>query len=91
MEMHANFIKFTSFVMPLGQYEYLRMPFGLISASRVFQHFINIVFSPLIRENKIFLYLDDILVATEDVSEHLKILSGVFEMANRYHLEFRLD
>lgn len=37
------------------------------------------------------LYLDDILIATEDANEHLEILREVFELAGRYRLQFRLD
>jgi len=84
-------VKFTSFVTPLGQFEYLRMPFGLTNAPRVFQRFINHIFSELIRKNKILLYLDDILVTTVNIEEHLEILKKVFQLASRYKLEFRLD
>jgi len=71
VKMHEESIKFTSFVTPLGQYEYLRMPFGLTNAPRVFQRFIHTVFETLIREHKILLYLDDILVAAENLDEQL--------------------
>jgi len=57
-------IKYTSFVTPLGQFEFLRMPFGLTNAPRVFQRFNNNIFNKLINDNKILLYLDDILIAT---------------------------
>lgn len=73
-------IKYTSFITPLG-FEFLRMPFGLTNTPRVFQRFVNEAFERLIRENKILLYLDDILVATENVDESLRILKGVFEVA----------
>lgn len=43
------------------------------------------------RENKILLYLDDILVATESVGEHVGILREVFELSGRCRLRFRLD
>lgn len=84
-------IKYTSFVTPLGQYEYLRMPFGLTNAPRVFQRFTNKIFRPLIEQNKILLYLDDILIATEDIDEHLRILAEVFRLAQEHRLNFRLD
>lgn len=91
VRMHASSVKYTSFVTPLGQYEYLRMPFGLTNAPRVFQRFIHTIYASLVRENKIILYLDDILIATESVGEHIEILRRVFELSGRYRLQFRLD
>jgi len=69
------------------------MLFGLTNASRVFQRFIHTVFETLIREHKILLYLDDILVATKNLDEHiyLAILSELFELAGKSHLQFRVD
>ncbi|KAJ3659560.1 hypothetical protein Zmor_011244 [Zophobas morio] len=84
-------IKFTSFITPLGQFEYLRMPFGLTNAPRVFNRFINLVFNKLIRANKIILYLDDILIATNSYEEHLDILKEVFGAASQHNLLFRID
>lgn len=91
VKMSEASVKYTSFVTPLGQYEYLRMPFGLTNAPRVFQRFVHAVFNPLIREHKLLLYLDDILVATESIHEHLAILSELFELAGKNQLQFRLD
>ncbi|XP_011859227.1 PREDICTED: uncharacterized protein LOC105556736 [Vollenhovia emeryi] len=91
VKMHEESIKFTSFVTPLGQYEYLYMPFGLTNAPRVFQRFVNNVFSPLVRVSKVLLYLDDILVATENMEKHIEILSEVFRLAGKHRLRFRFD
>lgn len=88
------FVKYTSFVTLLGQFEFLRMPFGLTNAPRVFQRYVNDIFRDLVRANKFYtlmIYLDDILIATESVDEHLEILSDVFNLARRYKLQFRLD
>ena len=64
VKMAESSMKNTSFVMPLGQYEFLRMPFGLTNTIRVFQRFIYRIFEPLIRQSKVLLYLDDILITT---------------------------
>lgn len=91
IKMAEDSIKYTSFVTPLGQFEYLRCPFGLTNAPRVFQRFVNSIFHSLIREHKILLYLDDLLIATDTLCEHFQILSCVFDLAAKYGLVFRLD
>ncbi|XP_011860339.1 PREDICTED: uncharacterized protein LOC105557649 [Vollenhovia emeryi] len=58
-------IKYTSFVTPLGQFEWVKMPFGLKTAPSTFQRFIDNIFSKLIRQGDVTVYMDDILVATE--------------------------
>lgn len=91
--VHVNeeSVKYTSFVTPLGQYEYLRMPFGLRNAPPTFQRFVNMVFDDMIRAGKVAIYLDDILIATSDFEEHLSILKEVFEKLVSNKLELRLD
>lgn len=89
--MHESSVKYTAFVTPLGQFEYLRMPFGLTNAPHVFQRFVHAVFETLIWENKVLIYIDDLLVATKDLNEHIRVLSEVFEIAGKYHLQFKLD
>lgn len=58
IKMAKESIKFTSFVTPLSQFEFLQMPFGLTNAPRIFQRFINNIFSRLNKENKLLIYLD---------------------------------
>ena len=84
-------VKYTSFVTPLGQYEFLRMPFGLKNAPSVFQRFVNKVFSDMVRDGRLIVYMDDIMVATRDVEEHFRILKEVFKRLVDNKLELRLD
>ena len=91
IKMSESSIKYTSFVTPLGQYEYVKMPFGLTNAPRVFQRFLCTIFDKLIRQEKILLYLDDILIATENMETHLSILQEVFQISYKHRLQFRLD
>ena len=52
----------TAVITPFGLFEFLRMPFGLRNAGQSFQHFMDEV---LQRLDCIFVYLDDILVASD--------------------------
>lgn len=45
----------------------------------------------MINENKIVIYLDDILIATENVDEHIEILKSVLTLMKQNKLELRLD
>lgn len=89
--VHPDSVKFTSFVTPLGQYEFLRMPFGLRNAPSVFQRFVNRIFSDMVRSDKIIIYLDDIMIATENIEDHLRIIKEVFERLVENNLELRND
>lgn len=84
-------IKYTSFVIPVGQFEWLKMPFGLKTAPSTFQRFINNVFSDLIKTGDVLVYMDDILVATETIEYHLEILQQVFKLMVDNILSLRMD
>src|SRR6202030_1022553 len=61
----------TAFRTQYGSYEWLVMPFGLTNAPTAFQHFINDVFSDLLAKTMI-VYLDDILVYSNDLELHVE-------------------
>ncbi len=64
----------TAITTPFGLYEFLRMPFGLKNAAQAFQRLMDTVCRGL---DFAFDYIDDILVASEDVDthkEHLRLL-----------------
>lgn len=89
--VHPDSVKYTSFVTPLGQFEFLRMPFGLKNALSVFQRFVNRVFADMVKDDKIIIYLDDIMIATVEIDDHFKILREVFERLVENNLELRHD
>jgi hypothetical protein len=59
----------TSFRTCYGSYEWLVMPFGLTNAPVAFQRFVNTIFADLL-DVCIVVYLDDILVYSEDEASH---------------------
>lgn len=91
VQMDPESVKFTAFVTPFGQYEYLKMPFGLKNAPAVFQRFINGIFRDMIDDRRIIVYMDDILIATENFDEHKRLVREVLERINLRALELNID
>lgn len=65
--LHADDYQYTSFVLPFGQYEFKRLPFGLANAPRIFQRIMNKIFEDL---NFVKIFLDDILIYSNSIEEH---------------------
>lgn len=79
----------TAFVTPDGQYEYNRMPFGLVNAPSVFQRTIN----KILLEAKIkyaIVYMDDVLIPAKDVTEGLQRLEEVLILLQKGGLTLKL-
>ena len=66
----------TAVATPFGLFEFLRMPFGLRNAAQTFQRFMDQVCRGL---ESVYVYLDDILVASENSEQHLLHLRKLFE------------
>ena len=67
--------------------EYLR----LINSLVIFQTMINEIFADLIVENKICIYIDDILIYLADLAEHHQITDMVFQRLRKHKLYLKLD
>ena len=68
----------TAFRCRYGLYEYTVMPFGLCTAPSTFQRMINDVFHDLLDEG-VVVYLDDILICSEDERSHVDLVCRVME------------
>ena len=73
----------TAVTTPFGLFEFTRMPFGLCNAAQAFQRFIDMVTKNL---QGVHTYIDDILVATDNMHEHEKILRQLFMRLTEYGL-----
>lgn len=89
--MGKSSIKYTSFVTPDGQWEYTKMPFGLKNAPSVFQRYINKIFRDFIEEGKIKIYLDDLLLGTKTMKEHLELLAQILQRLSEYGLKLQMN
>ena len=70
-------------ITPFGLFEFLRMPFGLENAAQSFQRLMDSVLREL---PFLFLYLDDILVASTSKSQHLAHVRRLFERLSQHGL-----
>lgn len=67
----------TAIVTPFGLFEFTRMPFGLKNAAQGFQRLMDKIFQGI---TFVFVYLDDILVASRSEQEHIGHLRQVFQI-----------
>ena len=67
-----------TFACHAGLFKFRVMPFGLANAPGAFQQLMSVVLAGL--ENFSMEYLDDILVFSSSVSEHLQHLQAAFEI-----------
>ena len=75
----------TTFVTPVGNYHYKVMPFGLKNAGSTYQRMMTKMFEPQLGKN-VEVYIDDMVVKSKLVSEHLTDLVNIFEILRRHKL-----
>ena len=75
----------TAFVTPIGNYHYKVMPFRLKNAGSTYQRIMTRMFKSLLGKN-IEIYIDDMVVKSKRVSEHLRDLRVTFETLRNYKL-----
>ena len=75
VEMFPDDIPKTAIITPFGLFEFVRMPFGLRNAGSTFQRLMDRV---LVGLPFIFVYLDDVLIASPDHASHRQHLREVF-------------
>lgn len=80
----------TAFVTPDGQYEYLRMPFGLVNAPSVFQRTINKILASA-KVKFAIVYMDDILIPSKDVDQGVSRLKEVLDLLRKGGLTLKLS
>ena len=78
----------TAVITPFGLYEFPVMTFGLRNASQTFQRYINSALGDL---DFVFVYIDDILVASSSEEEHQRHLELVLTRLNQYELLINLE
>ncbi|GFX31026.1 retrovirus-related Pol polyprotein from transposon 17.6 [Trichonephila clavipes] len=81
--------KYTSFIVPDGQFEFNKVPFGLSTSPGVFQRYVSSIFRDLTRKGIVITYLDDLVIPAKNEQEGLEKLKIIFEVAKKYGLEIK--
>ncbi|GFW07953.1 hypothetical protein TNCV_3920851 [Trichonephila clavipes] len=61
--------KYTSFIVPDGQFEFNKVPFGLSTSPGVFQRYVSSIFRDLTRKGIVISYLDDLVIPAKNEQE----------------------
>ncbi|KAL6743631.1 hypothetical protein Aduo_016651 [Ancylostoma duodenale] len=78
----------SAFITPEGLYEFLVLPFGLCTSPAVFQRLMDAVLKDLLGE-EVFVYIDDILIATDTEERHMELLRKVFQAFRKTNLRLK--
>lgn len=90
VEMDQNDIHKTAFTVEHGHFEFLRMPMGLKNAPSTFQRVMDNLLRGL--QNEVCLvYLDDIIVFSTSLQEHIINLEKVFQRLRESNFKIQMD
>ena len=80
----------TAFCTPFGLFEWNRMPFGLCNAPSTFQRLMERIFGAQHCQS-LLLYLDDVIVFSSSVAQHMERLNAVLERLKQENLKAKLE
>jgi len=78
----------TAVITPFGLFVFRRMPFGLRNAGQSFQRFMDQVLAGV---PHVFVYLDDLLVASSSKKEHERDVRAVLDRMKKHGLVLNLE
>jgi hypothetical protein len=78
----------TAFKTHNGHFEFRVMSFGLTGAPATFQNTMNTILAPLLRKG-VLVFLDDILVYSRTMEEHVDLLRRVFSLLDQHQLKVK--
>lgn len=88
--LHPEDRDYTGFTFNNFKYRWARMPMGLCTAPLTWQRAINIIFQDYIGKG-IFIYLDDILIYSKDLQEHIIMIEIVMRKLRESNLKLKLE
>ena len=88
--LDPNSRKYTAFRYGDHQYEYLRMPMGITGAVETFQKMMNEALGDYLH-TICEVYLDDIVIHSENLEEHVKHVKMVADRLASYNFQIKLE
>jgi len=90
IKVHPDSTKHFAFATPDGQFEFTRLPFAYSESPAEFQKRLVQVLQPFIRNDKILVYIDDILIPSVSVEDNLSTLKEVMLTLKQYGFELNV-
>lgn len=81
-------IEKTAIITPFGLFEFVRLSFGLRNAAQSFQRFMN--HTVLHGLEYLFCYIDDIIIASDNETQHREHLNELFKRFNQFGITINL-
>ena len=87
--LHPNSMDYTSFCVPhLGKsFRFRTLPMGLSNSPEIFSKMLQQELSDIIDFERCFLYIDDILIATDTIEEHIELLTKLIKRLSKLNLK----
>lgn len=76
----------TAFITPMGMFQFIKMPFGLRNAPATFQRLMDRFMNGL-PDISILVYLDDIIIRSTSLEQHVADLKMVFQRLEKFNLQ----
>lgn len=87
--MDANSIEKTAFITKIGLFEFLVTPFGLKNSPSAFQRLMNEILGEYL-DDFVVCYVDDIVVFSKTIEEHIKHLEMVVARFHEYGIQINV-
>jgi len=89
-ELPPESTQYTSFICDWGQFEYTCLPFGIATASSIFQSILNEILQPLLNKG-VLVYIDDIILYADEISEFIRITKAALELIQKTGIKLNAE
>jgi hypothetical protein len=91
IKVHPSSQMYLTFHTEWGSYKYLRMPFGYLNAPSFFQQIMETALAAEIEAGICDVWIDDILIMSDNAEEHIKHVQRVIAALNRAGFRMQLS